>query len=99
MDELEPWILFSKHRSVGDRFSGYISRIDGEIGLFISLDGEIDGIVHLADLDWVILSEDAIQRYQVGVLVEPKPPYNSNVGAATRTGGPSSSLSNRIDLV
>jgi len=38
--------------------------------LFVSLDGEIDGIVHLGDLDWVIAAEDSIQRYSVGELVE-----------------------------
>lgn len=70
MNELTPWIIFNKHHCRGDRFCGYISKLDGDIGLFVSLDGDIDGIVHLGDLDWVIAAEDAIQRYRVDDLVE-----------------------------
>ncbi|RZJ02646.1 MAG: S1 RNA-binding domain-containing protein, partial [Brevundimonas sp.] len=54
------------------------STVEGEVknatefGLFIGLDNDIDGMVHLSDLDWNVSGEEAIQRYRKGEMVKAK---------------------------
>jgi small subunit ribosomal protein S1 len=64
-----PWENFSANFSVGAEVEGEIKNIT-EFGLFIGLDGEIDGMVHLSDLDWKRTGEDAIKDYKKGDLVK-----------------------------
>jgi ribosomal protein S1 len=46
-----PWIAFAEKHPVGSHVEGEVKNIT-EFGLFVGLDGEIDGMVHLSDLDW-----------------------------------------------
>ena len=64
-----PWENFSASFLVGAEVEGEIKNIT-EFGLFIGLDGEIDGMVHLSDLDWKRTGEDAIKDYKKGDLVK-----------------------------
>src|SRR5690606_31419933 len=43
-----------------------------EFGLFVGLDNDIDGMVHLSDLDWNVAGEEAIQRYRKGETIQAK---------------------------
>jgi small subunit ribosomal protein S1 len=64
-----PWENFSSNFSVGAEVEGEIKNIT-EFGLFIGLDGDIDGMIHLSDLDWKRTGEDAIKDYKKGELVK-----------------------------
>jgi len=60
-----PWHAFSDKHPVGSMIEGEIKNIT-EFGLFIGLDGDIDGMAHLSDLDWNIAGEEAIKNYKKG---------------------------------
>jgi small subunit ribosomal protein S1 len=60
-----PWESFANKHPVGSELSGEIKNIT-EFGLFVGLPGEIDGMVHLSDLDWNRPGEDAIKDYKKG---------------------------------
>jgi small subunit ribosomal protein S1 len=64
-----PWENFSDSFTVGAEVEGEIKNIT-EFGLFIGLDGDIDGMVHLSDLDWKKTGEEAIKDYKKGDLVK-----------------------------
>ena len=64
-----PWENFSANVSVGAELEGEIKNIT-EFGLFIGLDGDIDGMVHLSDLDWKRTGEEAIKDYKKGELIK-----------------------------
>jgi small subunit ribosomal protein S1 len=64
-----PWENFSANVSVGAEVEGEIKNIT-EFGLFIGLDGDIDGMVHLSDLDWKRTGEEAIKDYKKGELIK-----------------------------
>ena len=64
-----PWENFSESFTVGAEVEGEIKNIT-EFGLFIGLDGDIDGMVHLSDLDWKKTGEEAIKDYKKGDLVK-----------------------------
>ena len=64
-----PWENFSSNVSVGAEVEGEIKNIT-EFGLFIGLDGDIDGMVHLSDLDWKRTGEEAIKDYKKGELIK-----------------------------
>lgn len=70
MSEPNPWDAFDEHHHRDERLTSTISRIVSDIGLFVALDGGIDGIVHLSDLDWEIPGEKAIASYSVGDTIE-----------------------------
>ncbi len=63
-----PWSAFSERFPVGTRIEGEIKNIT-EFGLFIGLDGDVDGVVHLSDLDWNRPGEDVIKEYNKGDVV------------------------------
>ncbi|MEL6475781.1 MAG: 30S ribosomal protein S1 [Pseudomonadota bacterium] len=63
-----PWDSFMANFPPGTEVEGEVKNIT-EFGLFIGLDGEIDGMVHLSDLDWDRSGEEAIQDYQKGDMV------------------------------
>ncbi|MEM1277436.1 MAG: 30S ribosomal protein S1 [Pseudomonadota bacterium] len=60
-----PWDSFAENSPPGTEIEGEVKNIT-EFGLFVGLEGDIDGMVHLSDLDWDRSGEDAIQDYQKG---------------------------------
>jgi small subunit ribosomal protein S1 len=60
-----PWVAFAANHPPGTTVEGPIRNIT-EFGLFIGLDGGIDGMVHLSDLDWSKSGEDALKDYNKG---------------------------------
>ena len=66
-----PWQTFAAAHPVGSVIEGEIKSIT-EFGLFIGLDSEIDGMVHLSDLSWDKPGEQAIAEYQKGQAVKAK---------------------------
>ncbi|WP_199507204.1 MULTISPECIES: 30S ribosomal protein S1 [unclassified Psychrobacter] len=64
-----PWDEFDKKHERGDKITGTIKSIT-DFGIFIGLDGGIDGLVHLSDISWNESGEDAIRNYNKGDTVE-----------------------------
>ena len=64
-----PWANFSKNYPTGSEVEGEIKNIT-EFGLFIGLDGDIDGMVHLTDLDWSKSGEEALEGFKKGEVVK-----------------------------
>ena len=60
-----PWDAFASTHTKGERISGKIKSIT-DFGLFIGLDGNIDGLVHLSDLSWDVPGEEAVRAYKKG---------------------------------
>ena len=63
-----PWQSFATTHPPGTEIEGEIKSIT-EFGLFVGLDGEIDGMVHLSDLSWDKSGDDAVKDYQKGQVV------------------------------
>ncbi|PIB23982.1 30S ribosomal protein S1 [Amylibacter kogurei] len=64
-----PWEGFAKNFPEGQTVEGEVKNIT-EFGLFVGLEGDIDGMVHLSDLDWNRSGEEAIQDYKKGDIVK-----------------------------
>ncbi|NRA70626.1 MAG: 30S ribosomal protein S1 [Gammaproteobacteria bacterium] len=64
-----PWSEFSSKFAKGDRVSGKIKSIT-DFGVFIGLDGGIDGLVHLSDISWNVSGEDAVREFSKGDEIE-----------------------------
>jgi small subunit ribosomal protein S1 len=64
-----PWDQFAATQNKGDRVSGVIKSIT-DFGIFIGLDGGIDGLVHLSDVTWSDETEEAIRKFKKGEEVE-----------------------------
>jgi small subunit ribosomal protein S1 len=64
-----PWEAFEDKFPQGAEIEGEVKNIT-EFGLFIGLDGDVDGMVHLSDLDWERSGEEAIQDYKKGDMVK-----------------------------
>lgn len=64
-----PWAEFGTSFNRGDRVKGQIKSIT-DFGIFIGLDGGIDGLVHLSDLSWDDDGDEAVRNYQKGQEVE-----------------------------
>ncbi|MEY2696632.1 MAG: hypothetical protein RL333_770 [Pseudomonadota bacterium] len=64
-----PWDEFASTHNKGDKISGTIKSIT-DFGVFIGLDGNIDGLVHLSDISWNAPGEEAIRNYKKGDEVE-----------------------------
>jgi small subunit ribosomal protein S1 len=64
-----PWREFAENYNRGDRIQGQIRSIT-DFGLFIGLPGGIDGLVHLSDLSYDAVGEEAVRSYQKGQSVE-----------------------------
>ncbi len=60
-----PWETFAKSHEKGDKVTGKIKSIT-DFGIFIGLDGGIDGLVHLSDISWNKSGEDAVRDYKKG---------------------------------
>ncbi|MBC09659.1 MAG: hypothetical protein CMQ39_05765 [Gammaproteobacteria bacterium] len=64
-----PWEEFAKTREKGDKIKGYIKSIT-DFGIFIGLDGNIDGLVHLSDISWTEPGEQAVRLFTKGDEIE-----------------------------
>ncbi len=64
-----PWEAFASENNKGDKLKGVIKSIT-DFGVFIGLDGGIDGLVHLSDLSWNESGDDAVKNYSKGQEVE-----------------------------
>ncbi len=64
-----PWDDFALNHKKGDKVRGQIKSIT-DFGVFIGLEGGIDGLVHLSDLSWSETGEDAVRRFKKGDEVE-----------------------------
>ncbi|MSR13013.1 MAG: 30S ribosomal protein S1 [Gammaproteobacteria bacterium] len=62
---VNPWEEFAATHNKNDRVSGVIKSIT-DFGIFIGLDGGIDGLVHLSDLSWDIPGEEAVRNFKKG---------------------------------
>ena len=66
-----PWEAFVDEHPVGTELEGEVRNIT-EFGLFVGLPGDIDGMVHMSDIDWSRPGEDAINDYRKGDAVRVK---------------------------
>jgi small subunit ribosomal protein S1 len=66
-----PWDAFVAAHPIGSTVEGEVKNAT-EFGLFVGLDNDIDGMVHLSDLDWNVSGEEAIQRYRKGETIKAK---------------------------
>ncbi|MEX6632379.1 30S ribosomal protein S1 [Hyphococcus lacteus] len=66
-----PWERFAEEHPIGSMIEGEIKNIT-EFGLFVGLNEEMDGMVHLSDLDWNRSGEEAIKDYQKGQVIQAK---------------------------
>ena len=60
-----PWIEFAESHTKGDKVTGKIKSIT-DFGIFIGLEGGIDGLVHLSDISWQQPGEDAVRDFKKG---------------------------------
>ena len=66
-----PWDAFVAAHPIGSTVEGEVKNTT-EFGLFIGLDNDIDGMVHLSDIDWAASGEEAMARYNKGDMVKAK---------------------------
>jgi small subunit ribosomal protein S1 len=66
-----PWEAFIANHPVGSTVEGEVKNTT-EFGLFIGLDNDIDGMVHLSDIDWNTPGEEAVQKFRRGEMVKAK---------------------------
>jgi small subunit ribosomal protein S1 len=64
-----PWEQFAATHNKGDRVSGTIKSIT-DFGIFIGLEGGIDGLIHLSDISWADSGEEAIRNFNKGEEIE-----------------------------
>jgi len=64
-----PWAEFAATFNRNDKVSGQIKSIT-DFGVFIGLDGGIDGLVHLSDISWEVPGEEAVHNYKKGQEIE-----------------------------
>jgi small subunit ribosomal protein S1 len=64
-----PWEVFVEKHPPGSTVEGEVKN-KTEFGLFLGLDGEVDGMVHLSDLDWKRPGEQVIEEYKKGDMVK-----------------------------
>lgn len=67
---VNPWEEFANHHQKGDKISGKIKSIT-DFGIFIGLDGGIDGLIHLSDVSWnETEAQEAVRKFQKGDELE-----------------------------
>ena len=64
-----PWDAFAAQHAKGDKIGGTIKSIT-DFGIFIGLEGDIDGLVHLSDISWNETGEEAVRNYKKGDEIE-----------------------------
>jgi small subunit ribosomal protein S1 len=67
--QANPWKEFAENYNRGDKVAGQIKSIT-DFGIFIGLQGNIDGLVHLSDISWDQPGEEAVRNYQKGQQLE-----------------------------
>jgi small subunit ribosomal protein S1 len=67
--QVNPWDEFANTHAKGDKISGTIKSIT-DFGIFIGLDGNIDGLVHLSDISWNETGEEAVRNFKKGDELE-----------------------------
>ena len=67
--QINPWDEFAQKFQKGDKVKGNIKSIT-DFGIFIGLDGNIDGLVHLSDISWNETGEEAVRRFKKGDEIE-----------------------------
>ncbi len=63
--KMNPWQQFAEMQNKGDHVTGKIKSIT-DFGIFIGLEGGIDGLVHLSDISWNVPGEEAVREYKKG---------------------------------
>ena len=69
--QANPWKIFADTHKIGDVIEGEIRNIT-EFGLFLALNEEIDGMIHMSDLSWEKAGEEAIKEYKKGQIIKAK---------------------------
>ena len=64
-----PWEVFANKYPSGTELEGEIKNIT-EFGLFVGLPGDIDGMIHMSDIDWKVTGEEALKRFKKGDKVK-----------------------------
>ena len=64
-----PWDEFFATHNKGDKVSGVIKSIT-DFGIFVGLDGDIDGLIHMSDISWDDTGEEAVRNYKKGDTIE-----------------------------
>jgi small subunit ribosomal protein S1 len=64
-----PWEAFAANYNKGDKVTGAIKSIT-DFGIFIGLDGDIDGLVHLSDISWLTPGEESVRNFNKGEEIE-----------------------------
>jgi small subunit ribosomal protein S1 len=64
-----PWDAFAERYAKGTKITGNIKSIT-DFGIFIGLEGNIDGLVHLSDISWNETGEEAVRNYKKGDEIE-----------------------------
>ncbi len=64
-----PWAEFAATYNRGDKVAGQIKSIT-DFGIFIGLNGGIDGLVHLSDISWEVVGDEAVHNYKKGQEIE-----------------------------
>jgi small subunit ribosomal protein S1 len=69
MSTPNPWQEFARRHQRGDRIKATIKSVT-DFGLLVSLDGDVVGLVHMSDLDWIESGQVALKRYSAGDAIE-----------------------------
>ena len=69
--QANPWKIFADTHKIGDVIEGEIRNIT-EFGLFLALNEEIDGMIHMSDLSWEKAGDEAIKEYKKGQIIKAK---------------------------
>ncbi len=64
-----PWTEFADRYQIGSQIEGEVKNIT-EFGLFVGLEGDVDGMIHMSDLDWNKSGEEAIAEFKKGDMVK-----------------------------
>ena len=67
--QANPWDEFFSTHNKGDKVSGVIKSIT-DFGIFVGLNGEIDGLIHMSDISWDDASEEVVRNYKKGDNIE-----------------------------
>jgi small subunit ribosomal protein S1 len=67
--QANPWVAFADKHPVGTEVEGEVKNAT-EFGLFIGLDGDVDGMVHMSDIAWGVSGEDALNLHRKGEMVK-----------------------------
>ena len=69
--EENPWAVYGEKVKIGDEIEGEIRNIT-DFGIFVGLDGDIDGLIHHSDLSWTETGDTAIKNYKKGEKIKAK---------------------------